>query len=86
MIPTEDTIILVEHELEGVMAWSIRQAVPVLWLHGEEDALMPIEGARASAAKIPGAKFLSIPKGGHVSPMENPEAVNAAIQEFLQSL
>ena len=60
--------------------------VPVLWLHGEEDALMPIEGARASAAKVPGAKFVSIPKGGHVSPMENPEAVNAAIQEFLQSL
>ncbi|TMK53707.1 MAG: alpha/beta fold hydrolase [Actinobacteria bacterium] len=60
--------------------------VPVLWLHGEEDALMPIEGARASAAKVPGAKFVSIPKGGHVSPMENPEAVNAAIQEFLKSL
>jgi len=60
--------------------------VPVLWLHGEEDALMPIEGARASAAKVPGAKFVSIPKGGHVSPMENPEAVDAAIQEFLKSL
>ena len=60
--------------------------VPVLWLHGEEDALMSIEGARASAAKVPGAKFVSIPKGGHVSPMENPEAVNAAIQEFLKSL
>jgi len=60
--------------------------VPVLWLHGEEDALMPIEGARSSAAKVPGAKFVSIPKGGHVSPMENPEAVDAAIQEFLKSL
>ena len=60
--------------------------VPVLWLHGEEDALMPIDGARASAAKIPGAKFVSIPKGGHVAPMENPDATNAAIADFLKSL
>ena len=60
--------------------------VPVLWLHGEEDALMPIDGARASAGKTPGAKFVSIPKGGHVSPMENPDAVNAAIGDFLKEL
>jgi 3-oxoadipate enol-lactonase len=60
--------------------------VPVLWLHGEEDALMPIDGARASAAKIPGAKFVSIPKGGHVAPMENPDATNAAIADFLKNL
>ena len=60
--------------------------VPVLWLHGEEDALMPIDGARASASKIPGARFVSIPKGGHVAPMENPDAVNAAIADFLKNL
>lgn len=59
--------------------------VPALWLHGEEDQLMPIEGARASAAKIPGARLVAIPKGGHVSPMENPDAVNDAIREFLAS-
>jgi pimeloyl-ACP methyl ester carboxylesterase len=59
--------------------------VPVLWLHGEEDQLMPIDGARASAGKTPGARFVSIPKGGHVSPMENPEAVNDAIREFLKT-
>jgi len=59
--------------------------VPVLWMHGEEDTLMPIDGARASAEKIPGAHFVSIPKGGHVAPMENPDAVNAAIADFLKS-
>jgi pimeloyl-ACP methyl ester carboxylesterase len=57
--------------------------VPVLWLHGEQDQLFPIEGARASAEKTPGARFVSIPNGGHVCPMENPDAVNAAIREFL---
>jgi pimeloyl-ACP methyl ester carboxylesterase len=59
--------------------------VPVLWMHGEEDTLMPLEGARASAEKVPDATFVTIPKGGHVSPMENPEAVNAAITNFLKT-
>jgi len=59
--------------------------VPVLWLQGEEDALMPPDGARATAEKIPGAVFKTIPGGGHLSPMENPEAANAAIAEFLKS-
>jgi len=58
--------------------------VPVLWLQGEEDALMPPDGARASAEKIPGARFVTIPKGGHVSSMENPDAVNDAIASFLK--
>lgn len=44
---------------------------------------MPIDAARATAEKIPGAKFSAIPNGGHVSPMENPVAANQAIQEFL---
>ena len=58
-------------------------SVPVLWVHGEEDQLMPIDAARATAEKIPGAKFAAIPNGGHVAPMENPGATNEAIQEFL---
>ena len=57
--------------------------VPVLWVHGEEDQLMPVDGARASAEKIPGARFAAIPNGGHMAPMENPAATNEAILEFL---
>jgi len=58
--------------------------VPVLWLQGEEDQLMPVDGARASAEKIPGATFVGIPKGGHLATLENPEATNAAITDFLK--
>jgi pimeloyl-ACP methyl ester carboxylesterase len=58
--------------------------VPVLWLQGEEDQLMPADGARATAAKIPGAAFVGIPKAGHVSNLENTEAVNDAIGDFLK--
>jgi pimeloyl-ACP methyl ester carboxylesterase len=58
-------------------------SVPVLWIHGEEDQLMPVDGARATTEKIPGAKLAAIPRGGHMAPMENPTATNEAIAEFL---
>lgn len=58
--------------------------VPVLVVHGEEDQLMPIDGARAMAEKIPGATFAAIPSGGHMSPMENTAAANDAIGAFLK--
>jgi len=58
-------------------------SVPVLWIHGEEDQLMPIDGARVTAEKIPGARFAGIPSGGHMASMENPKAANDAISEFL---
>ncbi|MEO7804582.1 MAG: alpha/beta hydrolase [Actinomycetota bacterium] len=57
--------------------------IPTLVLHGAEDQLMPVAGAEEMASKIPGAKFVSIANGGHLSPMENPTAVNKAIREFL---
>ena len=59
--------------------------VPVLVVHGEEDQLMPIDGARAMAEKIPGATFAAIPSGGHMSPMENAKAANEAIGAFLKA-
>jgi len=58
--------------------------VPVLWIHGEEDQLMPIDGARASAEKVSGSTFVAIPGGGHMAPMENPKAANAALSAFLK--
>jgi pimeloyl-ACP methyl ester carboxylesterase len=58
--------------------------VPVLWIHGEEDQLMPTDGGRATAEKIPGATFVAIPKGGHMAPMENPAAANEAMTKFLK--
>jgi 3-oxoadipate enol-lactonase len=58
--------------------------VPVLWVHGEEDQLMPIDGARATVGAIAGATLAAIPRGGHMAPMENPAAANEAIAAFLE--
>ena len=43
--------------------------VPTLVMHGDQDALIPVEDGRALAAAIPGAKLIIYPGVGHV-PME----------------
>lgn len=58
--------------------------VPTLWIHGSEDALMPLDGARASADAIKDCVFVEIPNAGHMAPLENPDATNAAIRAHLE--
>lgn len=57
--------------------------VPVTWVHGAEDKLMPIAGAEASANGMKDATLISIPKAGHLSPLENPDAFNDAVRAHL---
>ncbi len=60
--------------------------IPALVLCGEMDALTPPTVMKAMADKINGATFVVIKNSGHMSPIENPKEVNAAIKEFLQKL
>ena len=57
--------------------------VPTLILVGEHDAISPPDEMREIANAIPGAKFVQIDGAGHMAPLEDPPAVNAAILEFL---
>ncbi|QDX39879.1 alpha/beta fold hydrolase [Salarchaeum sp. JOR-1] len=57
--------------------------VPVLAVHGEEDATLDIEDARESYRGIPDLTFEPIPEAGHSSNCEHPDAVNAALGDFL---
>ncbi len=61
-------------------------AVPTLVLNGAEDQVIPLEESIAMARSIPGALQRTIADSGHLSPIENPAATDAAILEFLQSL
>ncbi|TMR89626.1 alpha/beta fold hydrolase [Nonomuraea basaltis] len=45
-----------------------RVTVPTLVLHGEEDQLVPVEGGRATAAAVPGARLVTYPGMGHDLP------------------
>lgn len=60
--------------------------VPVLWIQGADDALMPPDSVRGAAGQIPNARFETIPNGGHVSPMENPAEANKIITAFLNEV
>ncbi|AMV36873.1 alpha/beta fold hydrolase [Planctomyces sp. SH-PL62] len=59
--------------------------VPTLVVVGEKDAISPPDEARAIVEALPDARLAEIPEAGHLSPVENPEAFNAAILDFLRN-
>jgi pimeloyl-ACP methyl ester carboxylesterase len=59
---------------------------PTLIIVGEEDtATVPAKSERIQN-KISGSKLVLVPRAGHSSTIEEPDAVNTALDEFLQSL
>lgn len=59
--------------------------IPVLLIVGTDDRLAPPNEMRRLAELIPTAEFVEIPEAGHMAPMENPAATNAAIERFLDN-
>ena len=60
-------------------------AEPVLVLSAEDDLLTPPKYAQFLCKGIPGSKNVHIARAGHLSPVEQPDAVNQAIREFLKA-
>jgi pimeloyl-ACP methyl ester carboxylesterase len=58
-------------------------AVPTLVLVGDRDALTPPDRSEEMAAAIPDARLVIVPNCGHASTLEQPEAVNAALIDWL---
>lgn len=56
---------------------------PTLVLCGREDQLTPLECSEEMAAAIPGARLVVAEQCGHLSTLERPEAVNAAMRAWL---
>ena len=59
---------------------------PTLVLVGRLDRISTPDQMRAIADAIADARFVPIAEAGHVSPMENPDAVSAAMLEFLAEI
>jgi 3-oxoadipate enol-lactonase len=57
--------------------------VPTLVIHGEQDAVVPLDTGRMLADSIPGARLVVISDAGHVSNQEQPAAFNSAVRAFL---
>ena len=57
--------------------------LPTLVICGSEDKLSPPHVMKEMADKISNSKFVLIENAGHMTPIENPQAVNRAIRDFL---
>ena len=60
-------------------------ACPTLVLVGDDDRLTPPELAREMAAGIRGLQLVVIAESGHLSTVEQPEAVTSALVEWMKS-
>jgi pimeloyl-ACP methyl ester carboxylesterase len=69
----------VEGELHRILT-------PTLVLVGEEDMVTVPELADRLHQRIQGSRLVRLPHGGHMSNLEQPEAVNAAICSFLDGV
>ena len=60
--------------------------VPALVLCGEDDQLTPPELSREIASLLPDARLVLLPQCGHMLTMEQPQAVNAELRDWLARL
>jgi 3-oxoadipate enol-lactonase len=59
---------------------------PTLAIAGERDVTITPAAVEAMAKQIGGARFVTIPRVGHLANIEDPPAFNRALAEFLESL
>lgn len=59
-------------------------SAPTLVLAGADDRLIVPDNAEILAQRIPGAQLAVIPQAGHQLVIEQPQAVNQAVLDFLQ--
>lgn len=57
--------------------------VPALVVHGDADPLIPYENGLNLSRRIPGARLRTLPRVGHLVPLEAPVETYAAIMDFL---
>ena len=58
--------------------------VPALAVHGQADALIPVERGRDVKTVLPAAHYVELARAGHMPMMEEPRAVADALRFFLQ--
>lgn len=59
---------------------------PVLAMSADQDILTPVKYAAWLVDRITGARHVTIDNAGHLSPVEQPAAVNRAMADFIESL
>lgn len=81
--PPRDPAFLAAPEPPVTEAQLSQLNVPILWLVGEDDAIMPPGMLRVAHGLTPSSRFVVVPSSGHSVYFEAPEAFNAAVMDFL---
>ena len=69
----------------AVNAYPLEQIdVPILFVHARDDNLASFSAAQAAAARVPGARLLTLENGGHIM-LGQREAIRAVLTEFLSA-
>lgn len=58
--------------------------IPGVVIAGAEDELIPVADARQMADAMPRGELVVVPRAGHLTPMEAPGAVTAALSDLLR--
>jgi 3-oxoadipate enol-lactonase len=61
-------------------------SVPTLLIFGAEDKVSNLETAEKTASEIPNAQLVKIENAGHYSNLEQPEAFNQALVDFIKAV
>ncbi|MDR7301148.1 alpha/beta fold hydrolase [Haloactinomyces albus] len=56
---------------------------PTMFIHGEQDAMVPVASAREASGAVPDAQLRVVSGAGHWVNREKPNEFNAALREFL---
>jgi 3-oxoadipate enol-lactonase len=71
---------------QGVYEELDRIRVPTLIIVGQQDVATVPKRSERMQARIPDSRLVIIPNAGHMTPVEAPQAVNDALEEFLGRL
>ncbi|HEY0321272.1 MAG TPA: alpha/beta fold hydrolase [Pyrinomonadaceae bacterium] len=77
------------HQLQAALEFNTEQRVqqilaPTLVLTGDADIIVPMENSLNLAARIPGAKLVTIKGGSHTFFIEQADEFNAAVIKFIK--
>ena len=71
---------LADHDYAAAAATVKR---PVLFLVGEKDGVNPAAMRKLNAA-VPGSRYVELAGAGHISNLDQPQAFNRALEDFLE--
>ena len=66
--------------------WLSEIEIPMLFIGGEFDSITPPAEMQANANAANNAPFETIPAAGHLTPLEQPDAFNLSVGQFLENL